>query len=135
MKVTVYHLNRDHYMVRIGNGYDYRSDALAKEYMDITCLSKPEAIENAMMHDRYQAVAIASWVDEMEVEDALEAAWEMTNNIDQSWVGLHDNCTALAPAENGCRSSMVGDMFIVQSKGGQPERYAVAGVGFKKLKF
>lgn len=134
MRIRVYHLNTDHYFSAISG--QYLTDALAKEYMDITCLGKRDVAAAAFQDESaYQAVAVVSWADDdMDLEDALEAAWEMTNNITESWVGLHDNCTALAPAENGCRSSMVGDIFEVDLEDGtEPQLHIVAGVGFKQL--
>ena len=61
------------------------------------------------------------------VEIALEKAFEVTNSIDEPWY-FNDGIDVAEIAENGCRSTSVGD--IIQCKG---ISYLVLASGFKEL--
>ena len=66
---------------------------------------------------------------------ALDYAWRWTNNIDGSWVGGElDNPDFNPLVEShvygdGCRSSMVGDVFGVGTVS-----YTVASCGFERVR-
>lgn len=79
------------------------------------------------------------------VEDALDFAWERTNNIGGSWsmgpvidgqdnYDYSDKVTVLVPLmfangrTYGLRSSSVGDIFVIDGKG-----FKVAGCGFDPI--
>lgn len=138
MRIKVHHLHTPSYLNR--QGTDFATPELADEYRKITIRGDAGAALNAASRGLYRPVAICSWVDEYDHEadvwDALEAAWEMTNNIVGSWINAHDNCTAIGDAaEIGqCRSSSVGDLFEVDFEDGEPTQfYITASCGFDKF--
>jgi hypothetical protein len=64
-----------------------------------------------------------------EILDALELAWEYTQNIDNSWSLEPKRVVTVMPqTTRALRSSMVGDIFIVDDR-----KFIVAPIGFKEL--
>ena len=73
-------------------------------------------------------------VAEIDTDD-LEVAFELSNNIRESWVenkgvNLTDEGKALVKENGGIRSSSVGDVFL---KNGN--FFVVAGMGFEEITF
>ncbi len=105
-------------------------------------------LHNDSQRNTWDAVATVNF-DGDDIDAGLEYAYRWTNNLDGSWSQgeefsydgrLYDNpdfnpnVKVLAPLPNhfgrtiGHRSSMVGDMMVIDGEG-----YKVASFGFKKV--
>lgn len=76
--------------------------------------------------DKYESVAhvmLGGRIVEM-----LEEAYRLTNTIDEAWYENPD-LTVYENAQNGCRSTSVGDIISIDGWG----EYVVDGFGFKPL--
>lgn len=110
---------------------------------------KQVAVIHTAFEDTPRTVAFVSVPDDMDVDAALEYAYEKTNNIMGSWskpaefefkgemVGNPDFCedvTVMAPLEvhngieYGLRSTSMGDQMLFGNK-----KYRVAGFGFEEI--
>lgn len=98
------------------------------EYRPVACVFPPDAW-------KYDG----PWQD----DKFLEQAWEATQNVMGSWWrgktmpdgtpnGDFRDWVNPMPQEKGCRSSMVGDLFVIRHRH-KRHVFAVAGVGFKYL--
>ena len=81
-------------------------------------------VEDVVAMNGYERVAEMEVAAESSVE-ALEKAFVMTQNIDESWC-KSDGVTALV---SDARSSMIGDVFVIDGKS-----HVVAMVGFRQVK-
>lgn len=115
MKVTIHHLN-----------WDKCTDREMR--LTITCDGQIGAMLIAMIEGKYDHVANVD-VKEAVNSDALEVAYMMTQNIDDSWLkNDRVNPSSKVLEAGGCKSSSVGDVFEIAGR-----FYAVAGCGFEEL--
>ena len=83
----------------------------------------------------FETVAVLNLPNELEDRDALELAYELTNNIDTPWVVTcpqYMTPKGSAAARRGCRSTSVGDEVILYRMDiGTTARYRCDSVGWK----
>jgi hypothetical protein len=83
--------------------------------------ARAEKVREFLTTKGYQRVAV--------VEGSLNDAWRLTNSVEEAWFENRENVTPVFhAAQHGCRSSMVGDLFVIDG-----EISMVASMGFKKV--
>lgn len=123
MKITVLQTSR----VGIRAGADmagYERDA-----------EKLTAEVSGYLANRWYHRVAAIDIDDADTMNALETAWLLTNSVEDAWYETtKPNVQVAAYArEDGCRSSMVGDLFVTDEGVGNRAVYVVASCGFRKV--
>ena len=91
----------------------------------LTFSGRPDAAAKADALGLYKKVATVMVADEIGTQEALNVAFEKTNHIDHSWM---DNADIEVAGDNSHRSSMPGDVFVMEGKA-----HVVKGMGFAEL--
>ena len=101
--------------------YVYHNDSPKSRFVDSPALVR-EAIAEGYLH----------MVAKVETNDFNEA-YELTNNIHDSWV-KNEKVEPCKDAADGCRSTSVGDVFVLDLEDDSPEQvHLVAGFGFHEM--
>jgi hypothetical protein len=81
-----------------------------------------------------ECVAIVSFDYDISLKPALDAAYVLTNTIEQAW-WENASVEMVGPAklESGCRSTSVGDRIEIERDDGTTELYSVDYIGFSRI--
>ena len=101
------------------------NEALTKNY-EKTFMEKV-AVIHAAFGEEPRTVAFVEVPKNATVNDKLELAFKLTNNINRAW-WENEEATPVFFPEQGCRSTSVGDMVLVGT-----EKYVCESMGWKKI--
>jgi hypothetical protein len=100
------------------------NEALTKNYEKT--LKEQVAVIHAAFGEEPRTVAFVEVPKNVVVDQKLETAFRLTNNINRAW-WENEEVTPVFP-EQGCRSTSVGDMVLVGT-----EKYVCVSTGWKKV--
>jgi len=101
------------------------NEALTKNYEKT--LKEQVAVIHAAFGEEPRTVAFVEVPKNATVNDKLELAFKLTNNINRAW-WENEEVTPVFFPEQGCRSTSVGDMVLVGT-----EKYVCESMGWKKI--
>ena len=101
------------------------NEALTKNYEKT--LKEQVAVIHAAFQETPRTVAFVEVPKNATVNDKLELAFKLTNNINHAW-WENEEVTPVFFPEQGCRSTSVGDMVLVGT-----EKYVCESMGWKKI--
>ena len=101
------------------------NEALTKNYEKT--LKEQVAVIHAAFGEEPRTVAFVEVPKNATVNDKLELAFKLTNNINHAW-WENEEVTPVFFPEQGCRSTSVGDMVLVGT-----EKYVCESMGWKKI--
>ena len=101
------------------------NEALTKNY-EKTFMEKV-AVIHAAFKEEPRTVAFVEVSKSATVNEKLELAFRLTNNIDCGW-WENEEVTPMFPDKEGCRSTSVGDMVLIGT-----EKYVCEGTGWEKV--
>lgn len=112
LQITVLHMTISAFRNNVAVDIGYERDAIALT----------EAVRERLADGSYQRVAT--------VDGNLNEAWRLTNSVDEAWFENYpSNIKPVDFAKNeGCRSSMVGDLFVVEGV-----VHVAASIGFRTV--
>ena len=100
------------------------NEALTKNYEKT--LKEQVAVIHAAFGEEPRTVAFVEVPKNVVVDQKLETAFRLTNNINRAW-WENEEVTPVFP-EQGCRSTSVDDMVLIGN-----EKYICESVGWKKV--
>jgi hypothetical protein len=100
------------------------NEALTKNYEKT--LKEQVAVIHAAIGEEPRIVAFVEVPKNVVVDQKLETAFRLTNNINRAW-WENEEVTPMFP-DQGCRSTSVGDMVLVGT-----EKYVCVSTGWKKV--
>ena len=101
------------------------NEALTKNY-EKTFMEKVAVIHSAFGEEP-RTVAMVGVPKSATVNEKLELAFRLTNNIDCGW-WENEEVTPMFPDKEGCRSTSVDDMVLIGT-----EKYVCKSQGWEKL--
>ena len=101
------------------------NEALTKNYEKT--FMENVAVIHAAFGEEPRTVAFVEVPKNVVVDQKLELAFKLTNNINRAW-WENEEATPVFFPEQGCRSTSVGDMVLVGT-----EKYVCVSTGWKKV--
>lgn len=91
-------------------------------------------IQHHSFGDSGECVAIVSFYYDIRLKTALDAAYILTQSIDNPWWD-YPTVEMVGPAKlaGGCRSTSLGDRIEIEMDDGTTELYGVDYIGFSRI--